>query len=476
MNKTNTVLASISLMAMCLFVPYSSAQTYEDLVKTIRKNHVHSISELLPLLPEDYRREFTLVMQSRSLQGATAANPRVIMSGTSGQLVIAFNGSPEQTGYDKLELFQFRPATASFDFFEIQFPEKNAQGEPLNALTEPKFSDANPARCLFCHTSDPRPNWESYPRWPGVFMGDDDKGNLESDLPRLSDYLKVIANDYPKHDRYKYLVDAYKSYSKQGGAEDNSFPRTFTEHNINLTQRLGMMNFQRVTRLLKTDPYYQSYKYLLAGTVGCGDDNMSAFTPGGFPLLTARKDEFGERDFLSVYEKRGLFIGDFYGNFRSMTPYFTTPGNSSPELLGALASNDPDLGNQIMVGEESNYGVSYKTGSAKNCAALAELSRRALEKTPAPDEEIADRQAHTPAILQKCMSCHTSLGLPAPHVPFDNVGRLQAHLARKGYRRGTFRDELLYRVSVTTPAGERMPPTGMTDQERTELVDYIRKL
>ncbi len=149
--------------------------SYEDLVGLVSAHDVRSIEELLPLLPQDYRSEFTLMHDSLSLQPSTFESPRVIMTGPRATLVIAFSSDPEAFRYNVLEIIQFRedgapgdppnPATPArgFEFREIVFSDLDPPGPPA-------FGPANPPLCFSCHGgSDPRPNWEVYSQWPGAY-------------------------------------------------------------------------------------------------------------------------------------------------------------------------------------------------------------------------------------------------------------------------------------------------------------------
>ena len=98
--------------------------TYEDLLGLIAAHDVRSIDELLPLLPADYRSEYTLMHTSPSLQPATFEYPRVIMTGPRATLVIAFNGDPQADRYNVLEI--------------IQFSEGGAPADPPNPATPPR--------------------------------------------------------------------------------------------------------------------------------------------------------------------------------------------------------------------------------------------------------------------------------------------------------------------------------------------------
>ena len=98
--------------------------SYEDLLGLIAAHDVRSIDELLPLLPADYRSEYTLMHTSPSLQPATFEYPRVIMTGPRATLVIAFNGDPQAMRHNVLEIIQFSRMTRkkrSFPCYGMQW-------------------------------------------------------------------------------------------------------------------------------------------------------------------------------------------------------------------------------------------------------------------------------------------------------------------------------------------------------------------
>jgi hypothetical protein len=456
------------LLSLTLFYSMPArALTYEDLVSFIETGKAKTISELLSRLPAEYRSEFTLMMRSRSLQDASSESPRVIMSGIDAKLIIAFNGDSRQKGFDKLEVIQFRDGTARFDFFEIQFPEKDDQGRPLNSLTRPQTSARNPAKCLSCHTSDPRPNWQHYNQWPGAFMGNDDFGNLEPELPSLEAYKKVIASDFPKHPRYKFLDKALEGYSESTTGRP-------TERNIKMTQRISVQNFKRVARLMKTDPYYEAYKYLVVGLMNCPD--LPNFVPAGFPVYTYRRDRFGQPDFADIFVQRQLFVGDYFTDFKVATPFFTIPGQLMGPLTYPFMIGDADLESLAIFQNDYKYGMETPVAGQVRCAELMAKSKRALVNVPNPRSEISERNSARPAILNKCLSCHSSFEMTGPHIPLDNTVRLKTHLKLTGYTRGTFFDELIYRISESASEKERMPPQGISKEDRQALTEYLKIL
>lgn len=166
--------------------------TYEDLVGLITTHDVRSIDELLPLLPADYRAEYTLMHTSLSLQPATFEFPRVIMTGPRATLVIAFNGDPQAVRYNVLEIIQFREAGApaappnpatpprGFEFREIVFSD-------LHPPAPPQYRPANQQLCRSCHGDpEPRPNWEIYGEWPGAYGSSVDQvPNVAGDITRF---------------------------------------------------------------------------------------------------------------------------------------------------------------------------------------------------------------------------------------------------------------------------------------------------
>src|SRR4051812_22775825 len=58
--------------------------TFESLMETIKIGSVRSVNELLPLLPESYRKNFVMMMRSGSLQTARPDAPRIIAFGGKG--------------------------------------------------------------------------------------------------------------------------------------------------------------------------------------------------------------------------------------------------------------------------------------------------------------------------------------------------------------------------------------------------------
>src|SRR5258708_18830764 len=135
-------------------VPYSSR--FETLRSTIVANRVRSVEDLLPLLSPAMRSGFVLVFDSRSLQEASAPDPRVLLLGNDARFIVSFNGDARQRGFDTLETMEFDDTSTAFTFREIRFP-----GRSGGADGDVEFSQANPARCAACHGAPAHPIWDT---------------------------------------------------------------------------------------------------------------------------------------------------------------------------------------------------------------------------------------------------------------------------------------------------------------------------
>jgi hypothetical protein len=218
------------------------AWTYENLTQLIQSENIQSIEQLLPRLPEDLRANYILMHESRSLQGASPQNPRVILFGNDARLTCAFNGDAKQIGFDSIECFQFRDR--AFDFRQIQFPT------PENGLKQVVFSKANQSTdgktsCTGCHREDPRPNWDGYDRWPGAFGSRDDRVNGSFEL---ENELKAFNSKRDQHPRYRWL----KSVSAPTAPYLNDL-KVSSRPNLRFTSLTNRMNAWRLLRLMEAN-------------------------------------------------------------------------------------------------------------------------------------------------------------------------------------------------------------------------------
>jgi len=225
---------------------------YEQLVALIQNpNHpVRSIDSLLPLLPRDLLNHYVMVYKSRSLQEASTDNPRVILTGSDAKLMLTFNGEAHQAGYNTLEITQFRDAGKEFEMREINFP----QNEKSNVT----FSEKNPEKCLRCHQDHPRPVWDTYALWPGVYGSED--GNITLKSPEDVGFQAYLARLKTNPGRYANLGDLqFRPFQAEYSIQEKGEPNG--DVNFNFTQAISQLNFERITREIETSPDYDRIKY-----------------------------------------------------------------------------------------------------------------------------------------------------------------------------------------------------------------------
>ena len=238
---------------------------------------IQSIEEALKLVPKRFYDNHVLVYRSRSLQDASFLFPRAIAFGESGKFILTFNGNERQRGFNKLEMIQFRESTNRFEFREITFQ----LGKP------PFFSEANPKKCLECHQSpqrtnvDPRPNWEPYNFWPGVYGSVDEeirpvlKEGYEKFLRNEISYLPSPMERFLKQDMFlvdeqaqeQIMLRKFQEQIQTVNERYKMLPAYHLRNPLSLTKITAILNFRRIARIAREElgSLYDTYKYLLAG-------------------------------------------------------------------------------------------------------------------------------------------------------------------------------------------------------------------
>jgi len=128
---------------------------------------VDSVSELVPLLPQELRSNFTFVYRSRSPFRASISPdyPRIILFTPDARFVLTFTGDEHAPGANLLESMSFDQASASFKLRAWLLPAAQRTGW----RPSPKA-----AKCERCHGADPRPIFDAYPLWPGFYGAQQD--------------------------------------------------------------------------------------------------------------------------------------------------------------------------------------------------------------------------------------------------------------------------------------------------------------
>jgi hypothetical protein len=406
----------IVAVALSLAPQAASSQTfpepfsYQALQDYLEANQeLTTLEDVLETLPPAYKRYYAFMRESRSLQGASVEEPRVIIMTTQANLFMAFAGQ-HQTRSNTLEIAVFDPNARAYEFRELTFRGGR-----------PELSEANPELCRGCHGQDPRPIWAPYPFWPGAFGEFRDQG-LDGGSPETRAAETAFYDRMGSLPRYRSLMpyDQTTFYD----------PSDHTIQNTSLMRLLFASNFQRVSRLLQETPFYQAYKYAVMGALLCyprsdtapetflrtflpsalADAHLAAFLPEH--RHDAEVGAFLYWDYL--FETRGIST-ETWPNHSG--PLDARSGNRfanddlvSKSYTGAIGTaaawllhNEPEisafLGNRIIHTDIGTYGLPHEEfqsrwvfgdmGLPEGCALLADRSREALDdvlRTTTPAE------------------------------------------------------------------------------------------
>lgn len=231
--------------------------SFEAMLHLIERQKITTIEALLPQLPESMLSNYVLVYSSRSLQEASPQNPRAVLFGSDASFIMSFNGDFKQKGFDRIEMVQFREETKTFEFREIQFTENRTV-----------VSAKNPVQCLGCHGQNPRPNWDGYFLWPGVFGSEDDhvyRTNPKFAFKKTGTeevWFQNFLKNKKNHPRYKHLADVFSSKNTiQIGTEVR--PASLLSH------MLGRLNARKIAHELAISIAVDPWRYAVLGILAC---------------------------------------------------------------------------------------------------------------------------------------------------------------------------------------------------------------
>jgi len=489
--------------------PAATAMGFAGLERLIVERHVHSIEDLLALLPTDMRSRYVLMFRSRSLHGSSFAHPRAILFDPEARFVISFNGDADQAGFGSLETMEFDEASKSFRLHEITFP-LDAGGEAAVRISPP-----NPQSCLKCHGDPARPVWDTHPAWPGAYGERYDAALTAPERAGLSQFLR----EQPSHPRYRHLLEVDRFANPETFRPSARARYEGTEHlppNAELGAALGRLNFEAIVHQLESQPEFASYKYLLVASLGTDCGRLDAFFPDAqragidaaldrFAAASARANAAQARlkqlravgadpsdagasaridgvesldRFRYVVETRfGLSTSQWTTALEKGSYDFAWSPSAVVEMASALrkriAQSDP----------ETRELADFRTFSGRDpyCAYLSRRSRTALAMDRPSSASAAHRAAdaaapvsglaRTRALLDQCAGCHlTGVG---PHLPFDHPPELAALLRGGRFAHGTLMDEIRWRLAPQAGAGRMPLGTNISEEERDALLQYF---
>ncbi len=500
--------------------PAETVFRYEELKSLIEHNQIKKIEDLIPLLPAPLRRKFVLLYKSRSIQSGSNLNPRVILYGDDAKLIITFNGSPEQRGFNKLEIMQFRDDSFKFDFKEIDFSEAELGNVVFNE---------KPTSCVKCHGENGKPIWDSYASWPGAYGSVDD--NLIKDSTEKTNFLRFreLAKQHPRYKNLEVLAPkAKEKFLSPNGSQfvrwADWLPPEGKTHQM--APYRGQINEPRSL----DRPYYFRPNLLFGMTL---DELMArrlyqlmldagSYSRNPFTLLylssSCDVNLFSAKERLPEFPvdheqiSRIVSYQSEMKAVRADAPEGSYPGiklyekiisgnafeSASPQLMGdifrmASVSSVP-LFEWTSGLEKNNFFVSvtlptyiyylgqdlkFSLKSNENCG---QLKSKALQELKSTDftgfkYEMLSPKANRSAqhLLNNCMQCHSKSENIGPVIAFDRPDILKSQLNQPYSTHGTLKDDISYRL--TTKSSDRMPLNEfLTEKEKKDLLDYIEAL
>lgn len=471
---------------------------FESLKKIIEENHITSIEALLPLLPDDFRSKYALIFASRSLQGSSFADPRVLLFNEGATFMASFNGNPNQKAFYAIETMEYDSHDSEFRYREIEFPT------PSDKSNRVKYSEVNPERCLKCHGNPARPIWDTWPLWPGAYgeryhapLTDQEQHGLETFLAAQ-----------PTHSRYRYLLNTGVFANKEtfNPSHENKYNgRQKLSPNEQLSRSLSLLNADRIAKQVSRAKDFDHYKYAILASLHGECGSLDDFFPEDLRMtFREKKQDFLKRSELRNTEQESLktlrllpqnrtkvslresekeslaafrlLVEDGLGistdpwttALEAGTYDFTAPKSVRTQIenrLTSLVSGSDELLARVAA-------LSQVSSSDNYCLYLRKKSNSALDLMTA--QKFAALKAVTPTSLKTCAMCHD--GDVGPEFPFNDPRALSKLLGTGHYPRGNLMDEIKFRLSPA--AGLEQMPRGrnITEKERADLENFLQGL
>ena len=237
---------TLILLLLSSFV-HAQIHSVESIKEMIRNRNIRTMDEFISELPEDILTNYTLMHTSKSLHGSSYAEPRALLFGSTGQWIVSFNGSNHQAAGEMVEMMIYNPKDKTYAFHELDF------SGPAPVLKE------NPAKCLSCHGSNPRPIWDHYNAWPGAYGDVDDRYGVEE-----YKYLTSFIEKAPTHPRYKHLKKLKEGYAlSRPGIRDGMTERSMMNRNRHFNLVLYQQKMKDLSLEMTQHPKFPKIKSLL---------------------------------------------------------------------------------------------------------------------------------------------------------------------------------------------------------------------
>jgi len=217
---------------------------YSDILALLSEQGeaIRSPDDLIRAFPDGMKRHFTFVFETGSrLQNADAQRPRALVFNRN--LIYTFNGGPEQKGYPTIEVMDLDAKAKQLSLREIEFVD----GKAIAGTT-------TPAKCLGCHGISPRPIWQEYSTWKGVYGSQDDRMQ-DAERENYRSFLSAVRRG--DRDQARYALLNFPEGSELTPYPDDKTNSSFGFRiNLVLTKLLTRFNVVRLTGLAERSPLF----------------------------------------------------------------------------------------------------------------------------------------------------------------------------------------------------------------------------
>lgn len=293
MKKTFVFLFLAASLSEALTNVTDAVFSTEKLTEIIETNHLTKLDDVIGLLPESMRLNFTLkhgikrtgerghLFETKVSQSSDPDQPRAILWDERNGYTISYNGGAEkQTNPHRLDILKFEPKSKTFLLEDIVF---QAQGGD---------SKVHRNDCTECHGKNNRPIFAMYPDWPSFYGSDNDEltGVTADQKAEMKDYKNFLSTN-AHSPRYQPLFDPqlirthYKTemtssypYRPDTSTDPQAVSRAFA---YRPGLRLGMIYNRQmafhVTDKLKSSPAFNELKeFTLFSLMNCKWEKSSA--------------------------------------------------------------------------------------------------------------------------------------------------------------------------------------------------------
>lgn len=425
---------------------------------------IESLLEWVSTEDPQFLEQFTLMRRSVSLQGASGKFPRAIVFGRDAKLILTFNGDRSQRGYHRIELIALKETN---DETAWEFREITAIPEAGRLLT---ISDANPARCMQCHTTSLHPIWDDYAVWKDAFGSHDDvilRVSAEDrekwttspgmqDRVRESDEFTLFQGLQVTHDRYQWLRPSKDS--DVGPYNRQLFnPNPDIRPNLKLTANLSQHHGRTIVSQIKGKRCFPKHQYaVLAGMLNCDGG-------GGLPDVYSRLHELSvETDDFNLKmnpSSEHFYEGSYYLYQRVLASLYKLTAAEDKSLL----SFKTHAGTTYYLDLEGTPPPMEMTNVEETVC--EHLVAKAKERQNLDCAEDPIDKNVIPPTVKMCASCHegATREKEVPLIPFSDRSQLSSPL----------KASILQRIA--SGAAQPMPPVRrLSAREKREIETYLK--